>query len=286
VTGRIALTGVTGAVGGRVARLLAARDVGLRFVARDPSRCPPFDAEVRQASYQDTSAMTAALAGASALFLVSGREDIDRLRHHLSAVEAAVAAGVGRIVYTSFIGAAPDATFTLARQHHATEEAIKGSGIPFVFLRDNLYTDFVPYFAGEDGVIRGPAGDGRVGWVTRDDIAEAATTALTTPDHDGTTFDLTGPEAIDLYETADRFGRLADRPITYHPETVDEAYASRARYGAPDWEVEGWVTSYLAIANGEMDVVSDAVETLTGHPAQSLEDFLTTHPESSLRSQS
>jgi len=276
----IGLTGVTGHLGGRVANLLSTREHELRFVARDPSKSPPIDADVRRASYQDTGAMTAALVGVDALLLVSGREDKDRLDHHRSAVEAAASAGVGRIVYTSFIGASPDSTFTLGRQHHATEGFIRGTAIPFVFLRDNLYTDFVPYFAGADGVIRGPAGDGRVGWVTRDDIAEAVVTALTSSDHDGTSFDMTGPEAIDLHETADRFGRFIGKPIRYHPETVDEAFASRAGFGAPDWEVEGWVTSYLAIANGEMDVVSDAVETLTGHPAQGLEDFLIAHPES------
>jgi NAD(P)H dehydrogenase (quinone) len=276
----MALTGVTGAIGGRVAGLLADRGVPLRFVARDPSRCPPLDAEVRQASYDDTAAMTSALEGVTTLFLVSGREDHDRLEHHRSAVEAAATAGVGKIVYTSFIGASPDSTFTLGRQHHATEGFIRGTGIPYVFLRDNLYSDFVPYFAGTEGVIRGPAGDGRVGLVTRDDIAASAVAVLTSSEHDGTTFDMTGPEAIDLYEVAHRFGRFIGKPITYHPETVDEAFASRAAYGAPDWEVEGWVTSYLAIANGEMDVVSDAVETLTGHPAQTLEDFLTAHPES------
>lgn len=279
MTGPITLTGVTGAVGGRVARLLADRGASLRFIARDPSRCPPIDADVRQASYNDTAAMAEAMAGASALFFVSGREDKDRIEHHRSVVEAAASAGVGKIVYTSFIGAAPDSTFTLGRQHHATEGFIRNTGIPFVFLRDNLYTDFVPYFAMPDGVIRGPAGDGRLAWVTRDDIAESAATALTTSDHDGTAFDLTGPESIDLHETADRLGRFIGREITYHPETVDEAYASRAVYGAPDWEVEGWVTSYLAIANGEMDVVSDDVETLTGHPPQSLEAFLSAHPE-------
>jgi uncharacterized protein YbjT (DUF2867 family) len=280
MTGPITLTGVTGAVGGRVARLLADRGTPLRFIARDPSRCPPFGAEVRQASYDDTAAMAEAMAGTSALLFVSGREDKDRLEHHRSVVEAAASAGVGKIVYTSFIGAAPDSTFTLGRQHHATEAFIRETGIPFVFLRNNLYTDFVPYFAGADGVIRGPAGDGRLGWVTRDDIAESAATALTTGEHDGMTFDMTGPESIDLYETAERFGRFIGREIRYHPETVDEAYASRAVYEAPDWEVEGWVTSYLAIANGEMDLVSDSVEILTGHPPQSLEDFLTAHPES------
>jgi uncharacterized protein YbjT (DUF2867 family) len=280
VTGPIALTGVTGAIGGRVAALLAERDIPLRFIARDPTACPPIDADVRQASYDDTRAMADAMSGAESLLFVSGRENVDRLEHHRSVVEAAAQAGVGKIVYTSFIGAAPDSTFTLGRQHHATEEFIRATGIPFVFLRDNLYTDFVPYFAGADGVIRGPAGDGRLGWVTRDDIAESAATALTSSSYYGTSFDMTGPESIDLFETAERFGRFIGRDISYHPETVDEAYASRAVYGAPDWEVEGWVTSYLAIANGEMDVVTDAVETLTGHRPQSLEDFLTAHPES------
>jgi uncharacterized protein YbjT (DUF2867 family) len=263
-----------------VARLLAERDLPLRFIARDPEKCPSIEAEVREGSYDDTAAMTEALRGVGTLLFVSGREDKDRLDHHRSVVEAAATAGVGKIVYTSFIGAAPDSTFTLGRQHHATEQMILDAGIPYVFLRNNLYTDFVPYFAGKDGVIRGPAGDGRLGWVTRDDIAESAATALTTTEHDGITFDMTGPESIDLYETADRFGRFIGRPVTYHPETVDEAYASRAVYGAPDWEVDGWVTSYLAIANGEMDIVGDAVQTLTGHPAQSLEDFLAAHPES------
>ena len=276
----IALTGVTGAIGGRVADLLGGRGLPLRFITRDPTRCPPIEAEISPASYDDTPAMTAALDGVSTLFLVSGREHIDRLDHHRSAVEAAIAGGVGKIVYTSFINASPVATFTLARQHHATEGFIRDSGIPFVFLRDNLYTDFVPYFAGSDGVIRGPAGDGRVGFVTRDDIAESAATALTTSDHDSATFDVTGPETVDLHETADRFGRFIGKTITYHPETVEEAYASRDSYGAPEWEVEGWVTSYQAISNGEMEVTSDAVEILTGHPAQSLEDFLRAHPES------
>ncbi|HET9204222.1 MAG TPA: SDR family oxidoreductase [Acidimicrobiia bacterium] len=280
MTAPIALTGVTGAVGGRVARRLAQRGASLRFIARDPTKCPPFEAEVRQASYDDTAAMTNALSGAEAFLFVSGREHISRLDHHRSVVEAAAAAGVGRIVYTSFIGAAADSTFTLGRQHHATEGFIRDTGIPYVFLRNNLYTDFVPYFAGPDGVIRGPAGDGRLGWVTRDDIAQSAVTTLISSDHDGAVFNMTGPESIDLHETADRYGRFVGREISYHPETVEEAYASRAVYDAPDWEVEGWVTSYLAIANGEMDVVSDAVETLTGRPPQSLEDFLAAHPES------
>jgi uncharacterized protein YbjT (DUF2867 family) len=280
----VALTGVTGAVGSRVAANLSASGARLRLIARDPGRCPDITgAEAVAGSYDDQEAMTRALEGVDVFFLVSGREDKDRLEHHRRTVAGAAAAGVEKIVYLSFLGAAPNATFTLARQHYQTEQYIRDTGARFVFLRDNLYTDFVPYFAGVDGVIRGPAGEGRVGFVTRDDIGQAAARVVISSDFDGSTFDVTGPEAIDLHETADRFGRFIGRTVTYHPETVDEAYASRSVYNAPDWEVDGWVTSYLAIANGELDVVSDAVEQLTGHPAQTLEDFLTAHPESYLQ---
>ena len=98
----------------------------------------------------------------------------------------AVAAGVAHLVYTSFYGAAPDATFTLARDHWATEEHIRASGLAFTFLRDNLYADFLPLMADEHGVIRGPAGDGRVAAVAIDDVADgggrgAAATRPRTP---------------------------------------------------------------------------------------------------------
>jgi uncharacterized protein YbjT (DUF2867 family) len=195
-------------------------------------------------------------------------------------VAAAASAGVRKIVYTSFLGAGPEATFTLARQHHQTERFIRASGAEFVFLRDSLYTDYIPHLVGDDGVIRGPAGSGRVSFVTRDDIADAATAVLSTDVFDGQTFDITGPEAITLSEAAAIMSEFAAREISYLPETVEEAYASRAHYGAPDWEVEGWVTSYQAIANAEMEAVSNSVETLTLHRPLSVREFLAANPES------
>lgn len=224
--------------------------------------------------------MVESCSGARTLFLVSGREDVDRLEHHRRAVNAAAAAGVERIVYLSFLNAAPDATFTLARQHYATEQFVRETGAAHVFLRNSMYADFLPFLVGEGGVIRAPAGEGRVSLVTRGDIAEAAAAVILTTEHDGTSFDITGPEAVSLSEAAERLGRAIGRTIEYHPETELEAYESRAVYGAPSWEVEGWVTSYLAIANGEMKTVSNAVETLTGHPARTIEDFLAAEPES------
>jgi uncharacterized protein YbjT (DUF2867 family) len=286
--GLIAVTGATGGLGGRVARRLAGRGVGQRLVVRDAARAPELDgAEVAVATYGDAEAMRRALDGAASLLLVSASEDRERVKLHTTAVGAAVAAGVERVVYTSFYGAAPDCTFTFGRDHWHTEEALKASGLRHTFLRDNLYIDFLPLLAAADGVIRGPGGDGRVAAVARDDIADAAVAVLLgdggdgdPAGHDGRTYDMTGPEALTLAEVAGELSRSAGRPITYQEETLEEAYASRAAYGAPDWEVDGWVSTYTAIANGDLERVSGDLEALAGHPPMRLADFLAGNPDS------
>ena len=277
----IAITGVTGGIGGRVAHQLSREGRDLRLIARDPAKVDAIPrAEVVPADYDDQVAMEEALRDVVSMLFVSGREHPDRLSQHEKVVAAAASAGVRKIVYTSFLGAGPEATFTLARQHYQTERFIRTSGAEYVFLRDSLYTDYIPHLVGADGVIRGPAGSGRVSFVTRDDIADAATVVLSTDVFDGQTFDITGPEAITLSEAAAILSEFAGREISYLPETVEEAYASRAHYGAPDWEVEGWVTSYQAIANAEMEAVSNSVETLTLHRPLSVREFLAANPES------
>lgn len=279
----VVVTGVTGGLGGRVARRLAERGVGQRLVARDPGRAPELaGAEVAAGSYDDRDSLRLAFDGAGTLFMVSASEDPDRLRLHANVVGAATDAGVERIVYTSFFGAAPDCSFTFGRDHWHTEELIKGGGLRFTMLRDNLYLDFLPLMVGADGVIRGPAADGRVAAVARDDIADVAAAVLLEGGdrHDGRSYDLTGPEALTMAEAAQRLSELAGRTVTYHPETLEEAYASRASYGAPDWEVDGWVTTYVAIANGELEAVSGDVAAVAGHPPMGLDDFLRRNPDS------
>ncbi len=278
-TDLIAVTGATGQLGGRVARQLAEAGVAQRLVVRDPARAPRLTgAEAVAATYGDRPAMRAALTGVGTLLMVSASEAADRVSLHQSAVDAAVEAGVIRIVYISFLGAAPDSTFTFARDHWHTEQHIRGTDLDFTFLRDSMYLDFIPNLAGPDGVIRGPAGDGRLGAVARDDIADVATAVLLDDVHSGRTYDLTGPTAFTLAEAAEELSKASGRTVRYHPETLDEAYRSRAGYGAPDWEVAGWVTSYSAIATGELALVSDAVATVTGHPPIGLADYLGAHP--------
>lgn len=278
----IAVTGSTGGVGSRVAKRLAAEGVRLRLVVRDPGRAPVLrGSELAVAEYRDGPAMRKALDGIDTLFLVSAKESVDRVDEHLTAVESARQAGVRRVVYTSFLGAGPQCTFILARHHWTTEEAIRASGMAFTFLRDSMYADFVPHMVdGEDRVIRGPGGDGRASLVARDDVASVAEAVLLAEGaHDGRTYDVTGPEALTLQEIADILGDISGKPVGYEVETVDEAYRSREKYGAPDWEVEGWVSTYTAIAAGELALVSGDVEAVTGHPPTSLRDLMVAHPE-------
>jgi len=275
MTAEIAVTGATGGLGGRVARRLAARGLEQRLVVRDPARAPELDgARVVVGEYHDGEAMRRAFDGARTVFLVSGAEARDRLDQHRTAVDAAAAAGVERVVYTSFLGAAADATFTLARDHFHTEEHLHASGMAAVVLRDGMYTDFLLLMA-SGGEIRGPAGDGRFAPVTRDDIADVAEVVLLDPTHDGATFDLTGPDLVTMADVAAILAAVNGTPVRFVDETVDEAYGSRASYGAPDYEVTGWVTSYLAIREGELDVLSDDVTAVTGHPPTSVRTFLT-----------
>jgi NAD(P)H dehydrogenase (quinone) len=274
----IALTGTTGAVGAATLEKLGGSHV---LIGRDTSTLAAGHGH-RKAVYGDAEAMTSALAGVDTLFFVSGRESATRLEEHLSVVRSARDAGVGRIVYLSFLGAAPDSTFTLGRQHYFTEQAIRESGIHFTFLRDSLYLDFLPFMTGEDGVIRGPAGEGRLSAVARDDVAEVAATVLRSADgsHLDVSYDITGPAALTFAEVASQLSEASGRAVSFYNETEAEAYASREKYNAPAFEVEGWVTSYQAIGAGELSLVSDDVERVTGRAPMSFAAYLEAHPQS------
>ena len=272
----LAVTGSTGQLGGQVAPLLAGAGRAQRRLGRDAARAPELDGAVPAvASYADAAQARAALAGVKTLFMVSAAEAEDRLQQHYAFVDAAADAGVQHIVYTSFFGAAPDCTFTLGRDHYATEQRIKASGMDYTILRDNFYLDFLPLLAGDDGVIRGPAGDGVMAAVARADIARSAVAVLRDPAlYVGRSYDLTGPDDISLAAAAGLLTAGTGRTINFHNETLEEAYASREPYGAPRWQVDAWVSTYTAIASGELAGPTSAVHELTGREPLGLVDFL------------
>ncbi len=309
----LGITGASGQVGSRIAARIADLGLSQRLIVREAARAPVLEgAQIAEArSYSDVAAMVRALAGVDRLFLVSARDRFgvahmaaksgtqpppyERLREQLAAVDAAVEAGVRHIVYLSVMSAAPDAVFLLAPDHYHTEQYIQATGIPFTFLRSSLYTDNVPQCVSADDVMRVPAGDGRAAWVTRDDVAAAAAAVLAGEGHEGCTYDITGPEALTMAETAQRLSGVLDRKIVYQAQTPEEARKTRSTsrlekfeaerrmltgHGLDEYEVEVFVTHFTQIAHGDLSGVSDAVPRLTGRSAESLADYLRTHPES------
>ncbi|MUM18869.1 SDR family oxidoreductase [Mycobacterium sp. CBMA271] len=274
----LAITGSTGHVGGLVAGQLAREGIALRLLSRNPHNAPTLGGAVAiQSSYANDDATRASLAGVDVLFMVSGSESADRLDQHRAFIDAAVSAGVGHIVYTSFAGATRDAIFTLARDHWATEQHILGSGISHTFLRNNFYIDVLPEFVGEDDVLRAPASHGRLAAVTRADVARVAAAVLKNPAaHANVTYTLTGPQAPTLSEVTQTISEVSGRSVTYHDESVEEAYASRRRWEAPQWQYDAWVSTYTAIAAGDFERVTNDVRTVTGNGPESLRQYLQT----------
>jgi uncharacterized protein YbjT (DUF2867 family) len=142
--------------------------------------------------------------------------------------------------------------------------------------------DYLPLLVGDDGVIRGPAGEGAIAWVSRDDVADVAAAVLAAGggEHDGQTYDLTGPASHTFAWAAEQLSAATGREIAFRNQGVQEAYESRAHLEAPDFEKDGWITSYVAVGTGEMDVVSDTVPRIAGHPAQDLPQWLAANPGS------
>lgn len=278
-TRSIAITGASGAIGGLVTRQLAGSDfrLDLRLLVRDATRAPDVDTDVRVCTYDDREASLAALRGVETLLMVSAAEAPDRRAQHRTFIAAAAEAGVRHVVYTSFAGASPEATFTLGRDHADSEEAVRESGMSWTFLRDNFYLDVLPLFADEAGVVRGPAGDGRVAAVARADVADVASEVLRSPEqHAGATYVLTGPEALGMAEVVQRAGAVLGRDLRYVEETVEEAYASRraAHPDAADYLLDAWVSTYTAIADGSCAEVTGDVQRVTGRAPRTLEDAL------------
>ncbi|HET6316788.1 MAG TPA: SDR family oxidoreductase [Chloroflexota bacterium] len=282
-TGIVATTDPTGQLGRRVVARLQSRGIPQRLLPSEPAvaaATPELTARIVGGN-ANRDAQTLALVGARTLFLVPLREQPERVRLHQAIIDAAVAAGVARIVYSSFLGAASDATFTLARDHAATEQYIRSTGLTFTFLRGSAFFEVLRWIVGSDGVIRGPAADGRFAPIARDDLADVIAAVLASGGvHDGQTYDVTGPTRLSLHDIADEFSRVTGQRIRYVDQTVEEAWVSRRSLGAPAWLVEAWITTYQQIGRGELDVVTDTVPQLAGHPAQTLRDHLSSTPDS------
>ena len=289
---------MTGASGryGRLAteKLIAqgrARD--LILITRTPARladCAQAGCEVRYGDFDRPESLRAALRGADKLMLISGTRVGARVRQHRAAIDAAVAADVRHIIYTSFVNVEPANPAIVTIDHRETEILIRASGLAFTFLRDAHYADAMILNAGPGFIASGvwltSTQGGREAMVWREDCVDCAVAVLTQDGHENKTYPVTGPNRESFAEVAAMLAELTGRPIRL-VETDDAGmYAHFDALGIPrepvddqtvagiPWNSDDMVSFERAIREGFLDVCTDDVRRLTGRPARSVRELI------------
>ena len=272
---RIAVTGAAGHLGRHIIDSLLARDVAagdIVAIVRTASKAADLadrGITVAEAAYEDTAALTSALRGVDRLVLVSGSEVGRRLAQHTSILDAAKAAGVGFIAYTSLLNA-ETSELSLAPEHRDTEALLASSGIDHVLLRNGWYWE--NYASNLDaaratGHLFGPAGEGRVAGAARRDYAEAAAVVVTTDGHAGKTYELGGQPSITYPQLAQAIGTVIGAEVSYVDQTVEEYQQTLEGAGLPT-EIAQMLAGWdVAIAGGALQNSSTDLEDLIGRPA-------------------
>jgi NAD(P)H dehydrogenase (quinone) len=264
----LAITGASGQLGRLVAAELSDEDPIL--LTRDPSKLDGARA------FDFHTATPEAFAGVTRLLLVSGSEVGSRVDGHKRAVDAAVAAGVQFIAYTSIPNPSDSNPIFVAGEHRATEEHIRASGVAWAFLRNNIYAEM------QAGALQAAAATGQLvsnggptGFVTRADCARAAAAVLRGGDHDGREYDITGPEALGPADLAAIFTELTGRQVSA-VAVDDDTYAAGLveHAGLPEAVAKIYATFGKGARLGFSAVVSTTVKDLTGADPTSLREAL------------
>lgn len=278
----ITITGATGALNGATADHLLERLPAseLTVVTRDPARAARFaerGVTVRQGDYDDPDGLRTAFAGADQLLLVSSNDPAgDTVRQHRNAVDAAVAAGVGRVLYTSHQGAAAGSPFLPAQHHAATEEALAASGLAWTSLRNGFYAHSITWLTGPwqtTGVVSVPA-DGPVSWTARSDAAEAAARILLAAEPLDGPVTLTAGAAPTFADLADIAAEVSGRPVRYEVLDEDEWVARAVAGGQDERMVRFLLGMYQAAAQGSFAGTDPLLRELLGREPASARDVL------------
>lgn len=268
----VLVTGVTGRVGGRLARTLVGEGRPVRGLVRDPSRgdALPREIELAVGDYADADSLDRAFAGVERAFMVCLPEAAPgRLVKHDNVVAAAARAGVRHLAYLSFLGASPDSAFPQGRWHAHTEASLTSAGVPSTHLRAGLYQSSLLSTAGVriGDQLLAPAGDGRTAPVAWQDIADAAAAVLTAEGHQGRTYDLTGPELLGWADLARVLSAVTGANVVYEPISPEHYRSMLAETGAASELIEGLLGLFADIRTHRMATLSDTIPSLTGSPA-------------------
>jgi NAD(P)H dehydrogenase (quinone) len=297
---RIAITGASG----RYGTLATDRLIGLGLaselvlITRTPAKLAhraEAGCRVRYGDFDKPGSLLEALQGAEKLLLISGTRVGARVEQHKAAIDAAVSMKVRHIVYTSFVSVDPANPAIVTRDHRATEELIRDSGIAFTFLRDAHYADSMILNAGPGSIASGSwttcTAGGREAMVWREDCVNCAVAVLTQDGHENRAYPITGPNRETFGDVARMLAELVGVPIRM-VETDDAGlYAHFDALGIPrqpvddqsvagiPWNSDDMVSFERAIREGFLDVCTNDVERLTGRPARSVRAMIESHLE-------
>ncbi|NUR62123.1 MAG: SDR family oxidoreductase [Catenulispora sp.] len=279
----IAITAASGHLGRLVVEDLLTRGVPagqIRAVVRTPEKVQDFadrGVQVVQGDYADTAGLAEALRGADKWIFISGSGPNEvRLAHHLTAVAAAKEAGVGHVIYTS-IPKAETNTIAFATVHKTTEEALKETGLPYTFLRNNWYWENLTGSLApsvEHGAIIGSVGEGRIAYASRADYAAAAAVVATGEGHEGKVYELTGDHAYSYAEIAAEVSRQAGKEVAAVNLPPADYQAALEGFGLPTFLAEGLADADVQISQGALEETTDTLRTLIGRPTTTVADAI------------
>jgi NAD(P)H dehydrogenase (quinone) len=247
------------------------------LMSRKPDDVPAFaGVDVVRGDFEEPSSLDKAFVGITSVLVVSGSGvPGQRAAMHKNAFEAAARGGVQHVVYLSLMGASPTSLYPYCRDHYTSETFLSETGLPHTLLRIAFYVDMFVAKLDARGVVRGPGGDGRGAFISREDVAWAAAAAVVTPP--GGALAVTGSELLGIAEIARRLSAISHHTLRYEPET---AAATRARLGnLPAWKQDLEVGWFEAIEAGEQTPVTDAYRRLTGKHPQTLEEYFAAFPD-------
>lgn len=280
----IVVTGATGQLGRGVVdgllERLPSEQIGVSV--RDPDQASDLadrGVRVRRGDYADETSLLDAFEGAHQVLVVSTNSMDPEVveRHHHTAINAAVAAGARRILYTSHAAASAASPFPPARDHAAAEAMLAASGVAWTSLRNGFYTSSLAFMVGDaasSGTVTLPA-DGPVAWTAPADLAEAAAAVLVDEGRfDGPTPPLTGSSALTFDDVADVLAGLVGRPV-HRTVTSDESYVeAMTAHGLPPMLAEGMLGVFLAARAGQFATVDPTLATLLGREPTTVRESL------------
>lgn len=280
----ILITGATGNLGKATVEFLSKKipSESIAVLVRDENKASDLKAlgvDVRTGDYHDKDSLVKAFEGVEKLLLISSNDFNDRLGQQKNAVDAAKEAGVKHILYTgvSMQNFEYSALKQIMGDHFDTEKHILESGLTYTFLRDNLYADVLPMFIGEhvfETGIHFPAGEGKVPFSLRIEMAEAFANVLSSEGHENKIYEISNSESYSFQDVANALSAHTGKTVAYHTVSADEFAKALSGAGVPEAMIGFSLAFATGAKDGDFDIPNNHLEQLLGRKPSSLDEAI------------